>query len=403
MIQNGKVFFILKRTSEADQLVGTVFERVQRTKGKIPRSLLRNRPQKRPGSRACPGVLIPFILSVIIVFSGSRCSLPLNSGMEDTLRILSYNVENIFDAVDDGSEYSSFDPGKGDWNEALYHSRLLNLAEVIKTSCKGGPDIVALQEIENERVVHDLVSFYLKGMGYEYTAVTGKVGSAVQVGVISRISFDSVRTHDIYSDGMVMTRPLLEVAVTTKSGTLYLFNNHWKSRIGGGRETEPVRILESSLIRGRLKELVKENPEVEVLVIGDLNENYDEYERYGCAYRTALLPLSRLSDYPGDESSLFISGSPEELKADSSAWLLYDPWVEKSNGEGSYFYRGAWETIDHALIGYGLMDGKGYSFLDFSVVRLPFILTRNGTPFGWSTSRGTGYSDHLPILVTIEY
>lgn len=344
-----------------------------------------------------------FVLSILIVFSGSRCSFPIDSGIEEKLRILSYNVENIFDAVDDGSEYSSFDPGKGNWDESLYHSRLLNLAEVIKASCKGGPDIVALQEIENERVVHDLVSFYLKGMGYEYTAVTAKVNSAVQIGIISRISFNSVRTHDIYRDGMVMIRPLLEVSVTTKSGTLYLFNNHWKSRIGGSRETEPVRILESSIIRERLKELVKVNPEVEVLVMGDLNENYDEYERCGYAYRTALLPLISLSDYPGDEDSLFISDSPKDLKADSSAWLLYDPWGEKSNSGGSYFYRGAWETIDHALIGYGLMDGEGYSFLDFSVVRLPFLLTRNGTPFGWSTSRGTGYSDHLPILVTIEY
>ena len=35
----------------------------------------------------------------------------------DTWTVMSWNVQNLFDAVDDGNEYSEFDPSFGNWNE----------------------------------------------------------------------------------------------------------------------------------------------------------------------------------------------------------------------------------------------------------------------------------------------
>ncbi len=338
-----------------------------------------------------------FIVFIVIVFSAGRCTLPLEDTGQKTLRIMSYNAENIFDDVDNGSEYTEFDPGSGEWNESLYNIRLVNLAEVIKASCRGGPDIIALQEIENGKVSADLVSRYLKGMGYTAAAVTRKEGSAVQIGFISRIPFASVTVHDVYTAAGARTRPVLEISVKTEAGILYLFNNHWKSRIGGSRETEELRILDSMLLRKRMREITVRDPSADFLILGDLNENYDEYERTGKQYQTALMPPGSISD------SLMVTGNAEILSENNASSLVYTPWVKFSGGSGSYFYKGKWEKIDHTLMSYGLLCKDGYLYDSFSVPDIPFILTADNVPFSWNTRRESGYSDHLPVLVTLKY
>ena len=338
-----------------------------------------------------------FIVFIVIILSAGRCTLPLEDAGRRTLRIMSYNAENIFDDVDNGSEYTEFDPGSGKWNESLYNTRLVNLAEVIKAACRGGPDIIALQEIENGKVAADLVSRYLKGMGYTAAAVTRKENSAVQIGFISRVPFASITVHDVYTTAGAHTRPVLEVSIKTETGTLYLFNNHWKSRIGGSRKTEELRLLDALLIRKRMQEITTRDPAADFLVLGDFNESYDEYERTGKQYQTALMPPGSLSD------SLMVTGHAEVLSENNAFSLVYTPWRKYSGDFGSYFYKGTWEKIDHTLMSYGLMCKDGYLYDSFTVPDIPFILTAEGVPFSWNTRRGSGYSDHLPVLVTLKY
>ncbi len=340
---------------------------------------------------------------ITVLFSGGRCSLPLKNSDKTTLRIMSYNVENIFDDVDNGTEYAEFDPGKGVWNESLYHLRLVNLADVIKASCRGGPDIIALQEIENEKVVSDLVSLYLKGMGYTAVAVTHKKNSAVQVGIISKIPFTSVTVHDVCAESGQRIRPVLEVSVKTGSGMLFILNNHWKSRIGGSRETEEQRILDASIDRKRMKELAVQRPDADFLVLGDFNERCDEYERTGKLYQTALMPADSVENPGGLTGTLFVTGRLKSLTPDNASFLVYAPWMQYNGSTGSYFYKGHWERIDHLFISYGLTQEKGFLFESFTVPDIPFALTPDGIPFGWSTRQGAGYSDHLPVLVTLKY
>ncbi len=338
-----------------------------------------------------------FIVFIVIILSAGRCALPLEDAGRKTLRIMSYNAENIFDDVDNGSEYTEFDPGSGEWNESLYNIRLVNLAEVIKAACRGGPDIIALQEIENGKVAADLVSRYLKGMGYTAAAVTRKENSAVQIGFISRIPFDSVTVHDVYAGPGARTRPVLEVSIKTDAGILYLFNNHWKSRIGGSRETENLRILDSMLLRKRMMEITARDPSADFLFLGDFNESYNEYERTGKQYQTALMPPDSLSD------SLMVTGHAEVLSENNAFSLVYTPWTDFIGGSGSYFYKGEWEKIDHTLMSYGLLRKDRYLYDSFTVPDIPFIFTADGVPFSWNTRRGSGYSDHLPLLVTLKY
>ncbi len=343
-----------------------------------------------------------FIACIVVVFSAWRCTLPLENSGKKEIRILSYNVENIFDDVDNGTEYAEFDPVSGGWNESLYHLRLVNLAEVIKAACRGGPDIIALQEIENEKVAADLVSLYLKGMGYTAVAVTKKSNSAVQVGIISRLPFVSVTVHDVYGGSSTHTRPVLEAAVKTEAGVLYILNNHWKSRIGGSRETEELRLLDASLVRKRMQELTAADPSADFLVVGDFNERAAEYEDTGGKYETALMPLGAAPS-EGFMASLSVTGRADALTPENASSTVWTPWVQYTGDDGSYFYNGKWERIDQTFLSYGLLCRAGYLYDSFTVPEIPFIRTSEGVPLSWNRDSGSGYSDHLPILVTLVY
>ncbi len=339
-----------------------------------------------------------FVLSLVVFSAGFRCSMPGSGVSRNGITVMTYNVQNIFDAADDGSEYAEFDPSAGVWNEVLYNTRLVRLSETIKGIVRGGPDIIALQEIENGRVAEDLIALYLKGMGYSYYAFTDKEGSAVQLAVISRFPISCARVHDQYS-GNTLLRPVLEADIETDMGRLYLFNNHWKSRIGGAEETEYLRIMSASVVRERVQAVAASDPSACIIVAGDLNENHDEYLRNGGVYRTALMPYAAAGD--GDTGqSLYISGRPEDLFSEKSFPVLYDPWADNRSGTGSYFFGDVWETIDHILMNSAVMSSPEYTYSSFETGSLSFLFTDDNRPSAWSTRSGTGYSDHLPLVVS---
>jgi hypothetical protein len=99
-------------------------------------------------------------------------------------KVASYNVENLFDANVQGTEYKDYVPGTHNWNKRMVEIKLNHTAEVI---CDLDADILGLQEIENSIVFEALVK-RLKRVGceYRYSAITHKKGAAIQVALVSR-------------------------------------------------------------------------------------------------------------------------------------------------------------------------------------------------------------------------
>ncbi len=61
--------------------------------------------------------------------------------------------------------------------------------------------------------------------------------------------------------------------------------------------------------------------------------------------------------------------------------------------------------MDHMLLSAGLFDAVGFTYRwgSFGPVRLAFLLSPDGTPRSSADPRGgRGYSDHLPLLVTLD-
>lgn len=343
----------------------------------------------------------------------------------ETITILSYNVQNLFDAERDGTEYRGYDPARGAWDAQIVAAKAGRLARVIRRAPRGGPDVLCLQEVENRRVLELLATQHLEGMGYRAGAVTETAGSPVQVGLLSRLPVEAVRVHAPVSgwpparreeNPAGVLRSVLEVRLSADGRRLHLFVNHWKSRAGGAAQTAPARRAAARVVARRIRALQAADPGAEIVVCGDLNTEPDTFTRTGGAYPTALMPLEAAD---GGPHALLVSPDAAAVRAATRQApaavgappagrgpVLFSPWG-LTEAPGSYVYRERWERIDHTLVSAGLLDASGLRVSAFDVVRPPFATEQSGYPKasprparGRPASIG-GYSDHFPVLLTL--
>ena len=122
-------------------------------------------------------------------------SLAAQSGAQ--VSILSYNVENLFDTIDDPiSRDSEFTPtGKKEWNSSKYWTKIKRLNKVFLSLDSCLPDLIALTEIENESVLKDIIrtNQFLK----EYEFITYESGD--RRGIQNAILYNKTKFKLLYS------------------------------------------------------------------------------------------------------------------------------------------------------------------------------------------------------------
>jgi len=338
-------------------------------------------------------LLVPALLLCIAACSGG-------------ITVMSWNVENLFDDVDDGTEFPDYDPGRGTWDTEAFRLRVDTVAEVVRKAVAGGPDVLVLQEIENANALHALVGEALKDLGYAWTAIAPKRGLPATIAVASRFPIVRVHTIGISAFGDNEVRDLLEVELEEDGHLLYLFDNHWKAKSGGARETEPWRIEAACKLGRRIREILAGDPSADIVATGDFNESVDEWAQVERRYQVALVPAADRPPATFLACTILLADDPTAAGLAGDGLALYDPWYELATGEwGSYVYQKRWQTMDHALLSAGLFDGRGFHYRmgSFRTIRLPFMLNPDGTPKRWTRLEGQrGYSDHLPLLLTLE-
>ena len=317
------------------------------------------------------------------------------------LTIMSYNVENLFDDVRDGTEYREFDPGRGKWTGESFRLRVQAVSEVIRKSTAGGPDILLLQEIENGNALRVLVEQGMRGMGYAWHVLVPKKGLAANVAIASRVPIARIRTHAVgpWKDGAAV-RDILEAQIEISGHTLYIFNNHWKSKTEGARATEPSRRESASVLARRIGEILARDPAADIVAAGDMNEGVDEYARAARRYLTALMPAMEEGREANESGGIHLSAQAPPLAGSAGRCVLFDPWYEVEEAmRGSATWQGDWLTVDHMLLSAGLFDrqGFGYRRASFSALRLPFLLDDRGLP------RRNVFSDHLPVFLALDF
>jgi endonuclease/exonuclease/phosphatase family metal-dependent hydrolase len=333
------------------------------------------------------------------------------------LSVLSWNVQALFDGENSGSEYSDYAETAG-WSAEKYRARINSIVKGISQVPAGFPDILALMEIENLQTLQDMADS-LASLGgakarYRHSFFASVSGMSLGVGVLSKVPLARQAAHSFTGETEATPRPVAELWVETGGAPLVLFICHWKSKLEGAEETEGQRRASARLILRRLREIEAETPGTPVLIMGDLNENHDEYYRQAGRYICALLPddpkaaqhtgLYRDSGtLPAQTDFLVLSGlkPPRATYFAEGVIALYSPWGKELK-KGSYFYKNEWETIDHLLLGPALFNGLGWEFNDCELLDLEPFVNAQGTPNIYNTRTGGGLSDHLPLFVNLK-
>ena len=325
------------------------------------------------------------LLLCLLLFSGCSCDI---EGDPKAFRVLSYNVQNLFDARLDGGEYPEYQDPKV-WTDRSYRMRLDALSKVLLSSKLSFPDVIVLQEVEGLSVVEDLLSRYLGRKGYRWYAVAKGGDAAIAVAVISRHPIASTAVHGAYG-----IRPVLEATIATEAGDVCLFALHAKSQIGDG---QALRLSLAKVVA----RASYERPGSAVLLCGDFNENPTSIWD-SPSTQPALVDMSHpdAGRFQMD-GSLGLVGSRTAL-APSLYYCAYLDEGWKGSAPGSCSWDGLWHRYDQILANGKLFDGMGWEYESFSIENLPSLCSSDGRPFAWNVRTMQGISDHFPVLMTLR-
>jgi predicted extracellular nuclease len=309
------------------------------------------------------------------------------------MKALVYNVENLFDTINDPKkDDEEFLPtSKKNWNGKRYAEKLRHITQVIGAA--GYPELVGLCEIENKLVLDELVAMdSLKPYGYQVVHYESPDERGIDVGLLIRskgfklVYSKSIRV-DLPGENARPTRDILYAKMVFKRDTLHVFVNHWPSRRGGEEESEPNRIAAAKTLKQVTDSLFKIASDAKMLVMGDFN------------------------DYPTNKSLKDVLGaSPVEALAKRTGFVnLVAPLMEK--GQGSEMYQGKWTMLINVIGSTSLVKAsKGLKVGQAEILKKDFLMFKNekkgmdepNRTYGGDRYYG-GYSDHLPVSVDLQW
>jgi predicted extracellular nuclease len=339
----------------------------------------------------------PFLILLSFFFTGlTSCALAQkkDKGSKEEAVVAFYNVENLFDTIDDPLTIDEdFTPaGKLQWTSPRYTEKLSRISEVIDLLPGELPVFIGLCEIENRSVLNDLVKQASLKTGtktgvYEIIHADSPDERGIDVAAI----YDASRLKDVRFEYYTIalpdpkdpnTRDLLHAHGKMGNDEIHFFVNHWPSRSGGQAESEPNRLAVAALLKSKIDVVLSENPNAKILLMGDFN------------------------DHPNDKSVYEILGAKDL----PSAPLYNQMYAIHAAGNGSYFYKGEWGALDQMITSFGFMSTKGWHVDSQAagVLRDEKILFRDkegiarpSRTYAGDSYKG-GYSDHLPVFIKLQ-
>jgi endonuclease/exonuclease/phosphatase family metal-dependent hydrolase len=304
-----------------------------------------------------------------------------------SLKVMQYNIENLFDTVhDEGKEDWTYLPLPTkntipafnekcaalntefyrneclnlDWNNGIVAKKIQNLARAIKSydSSGQGPDVLVLEEIENKNVLNQLVTQGLAGLGYKtQILIEGEDKRGVDVAIISKYPYKSANRYPVILDGQTLkTRGILEVILNVNGKDIAVFANHWPSQANPTAQRLASAKLLASLVQKSTAEMA--------IALGDFNTVAGEAS-------TVFAPIASMID--------------AEIEARK---------VNSQLHPGTHYFRGNWSSLDRIFI---KISGKvSPDYNTFQIMNRDFLLYGK-KPNRFNTTTGDGYSDHLPI------
>jgi len=187
---------------------------------------------------------------------------------KDYLRLMFYNVENFFDTEKDPkiNDNDFLPEGSMRWTQKRYLDKRNRIARVITNVGEWDPPaLVGLCEIENRGVLDDLIkNTPLSKYPYSIVHKESPDPRGIDVALLYRSDYLKCIAqqfiHVKFADPRRRTRDILYATFSVSNGdTLHVFVNHWPSRGGGQKQTEPNRLLTASLVRQKVDSIFSRN------------------------------------------------------------------------------------------------------------------------------------------------
>ena len=310
-----------------------------------------------------------------------------------------YNLENLFDTVDNKqiNDEEFLPNGIRRYNTPIYLDKLTKLSSVIAQIGTefnpDGPAILGVAEIENDTVLKDLARQPLiAGRNFQWVHYDSKDARGVDVGLLYQPRyFTPIASDKIFvalpsgSKDAYFTRDILWVKGLLDGEPIHVYVNHWPSRSGGEKRSEPGRIAAATACRKHIDSILTSEPNAKILVMGDLNDD------------------------PSNKSVAMVldaSGNKDLGKKFS----LYNPWLELyKNGIGTLAYQDAWGLFDQIILSSNWLykEQEGFFLHKAQVFNREFLKENAGRYKGYpmrtwdgNSYRG-GYSDHFPSYILL--
>ncbi len=196
----------------------------------------------------------------------------------DTLTVLSWNVEHFIDAHDN--------PYIGNEREDAGSQMKERIPLFLQALRQANADVVVLQEFESVQFLHQLAKDSLADMGYAFFADHESIDWYMNVVVMSRVplgivyGYGAVTTASRYTDektneekyetqSHLNTRMWSVDVLVNEEYSFMLTGVHLKA--GRGPRNEAMRIGQIEFLKGQFERFAAENPNVNLLVVGDMN------------------------------------------------------------------------------------------------------------------------------------
>lgn len=315
----------------------------------------------------------------------------------DTLVVMSYNVENLFDTLDNPHTLDDdFTPqGIMQWDSLRYNRKLHQLAKAISLAGEWlMPDIIVLPEVENDAVLTDLThTSLLYTKGYKTLITSGADRRGINVGVLYdpyrlALQYSCEWPLEIRQDTTYTSRNILYIrGLLPNESILHLVACHLPSKRSGARKSKPYRRAALELIKQKTDSILAHDSQAQILVLGDFNA-------------TPTDKINRGWSMPFNSSRM-------QLQADSTR--LYDLTTDVSSRSllGSYYFRGVWQQIDRVVVSSSMIWGDaGVRYVPKSARTVQLIpyskKLKNGQRVPLRTYGGEHYmgglSDHFPVV-----
>lgn len=298
------------------------------------------------------------------------------------------NCENLFDCRHDSlkNDTEFLPDGAYHWTRTRYWQKLDRIGQTIlscgvKEQTWQLPDMVALCEVENDSVLHDLTRrSLLRNARYDYVMTNSPDERGIDVALMySPYSFRLIGSHSVRVKpikGMRPTRDILYASGVTASGdTLHVIVAHLPSRRGGEKYSRPFRMMAARQVAAVIDSIYnKVSAEAKIVVAGDFN------------------------DYSNSESMQLLC---------SKRMIGVSKGAKGHNGaKGTYRYQGLWGSLDHILVSIPLADIATECYVNDA----EFLIERDEKYGGVKPRRNylgprylNGFSDHLPLVARFQW